>query len=284
MNIRIYTDSASDITREELKTYNVGLIPMPLSCGDETYIDDKTIPTEVFWEMMLEGKTIKTSQPSPEAFIDAFEAAKQAGDAIICILIASKLSGTYQCARMARSMVDYEPVYIIDAQGAAAAAAEKMLVFRACQLRDEGKLTAAEIAEDLERFRTRVRLIACIDTLEYLARGGRLSRAAANIGGLMQVKPIITLSEDGEIKVSKKVMGAHHAMKEMTAKALSYAVDPAFPVIPIYAYDDTNCREFLTCIQTGGYKCDTKDPEPIGATIGAYIGPGGYGLVFVEKE
>lgn len=284
MGIRIYTDSASDITLEELKKYDIGLIPMPLDCGGNTYIDDKTIPVERFWEMLLAGKTIKTSQPAPDAFLRIFREAQRVGDAVICILISSGLSGTYQGALMARSMVGYDQVFLIDAHHAAAAAAEKMLAFRACQLRDAGQMTAREIAEELTRFQSRVQLFACIDTLEYLARGGRLSRAAASLGGLMHIKPVITLADTGEIKVLKKVPGAHNAMREMTERVMSCRVDTAFPVIPIYAYEDTNCRDFLSKLKNIGFSYQTLEPQQIGATIGAYIGPGGYGLVFVEAE
>ena len=283
MNVRIFTDSASDITLEELRQYGVGLIPMPLSCGDETYIDDKTIPTETFWKMLLAGGVLKTSQPSPDTFLEAFAAARDAGDAVICILISSRLSGTYQCALAAKEMAEYEHIYIIDGQRAAASASEKLLVLLACQLRDEGRLSPAEIARELESFRGRVRLLACIDTLDYLVRGGRLSRAAAGIGSLMQIKPIITFSDDGEILVAEKTIGSRRAMKEMTAKVLASAVDPAYPAIPLFSHNDANCLEFLGRLRDGGFSAPLAPPVGIGATIGAYIGPGGYGLVFAEN-
>lgn len=317
MKIRILTDSASDITLEELKENNVGLIPMPLLCGDETHIDDKKTSMEVFWKMLAEGIDIKTSQPSPETFIKAFEDAKNAGDAVICILIASKLSGTYQCALLARSMVDYEHIYVIDSKNAAAS--EKMLVYHACRLRDTTDMTAAEIAKELESFRSRIRLLACLDTLEYLARGGRLPKTAANIGTVMKVKPIITIVEDGEIKVVKKVIGQQRAMNEMVSEVMGFEVSDEHPVIPIYAHDSSNCTEYvkklkeagienkLVSSEEAGFENKTenlegsgfenklvnpkeaglgskiKAPEPIGATIGTYIGPGAYGIVFMEK-
>lgn len=284
MKIRILTDSASDLTPEELDSHQVGLIPMPVLCGDKTYMDDKTIPMETFWEMLFQGISVKTSQPSPDAFIHAFEAAKKAGEAAICIVISSALSGTFQCALMARQMVGYEHIHVIDAGKAAAAAAEKMLVLEACRLRDTGRYSAAEIAEQLEQFRSRVRLIACLDTLEYLARGGRLPKTVAGLGTALKVKPIITLSPQGEIAVCKKVVGFQRAMREMVAFAQSFSVDTSYPLIPIFAHTQQNCQMFLDHLQQAGFSHPTQVPETIGATIGTYIGPGGYGLVFVEQE
>lgn len=283
MGIRIFTDSASDITLEELAERKVGLIPMPLQWDGITCLDDKTIPTETFWNLLVGGTDIKTSQPTPDAFISAFEEARQAGDDVICILISSRLSGAVQGAMLARSLGDYEKVYIIDAGGAAASAAEKLLVYHACRLRDEGKLTAREMVEDLERFRSRIRLFACIDTLEYLARGGRLSRSVAGIGTAMKIKPIIRFSRDGDIHVTKKVMGGRRAMEEMTDIAMAHRICLDYPVIPLYSFDRDNCMAYLRQLKEAGFPVNPKEPEPIGATIGAYIGPGGYGLAFVEE-
>lgn len=173
MSVRIFTDSASDITLQEMEEKQIGLIAMPLLCGEKTYIDDKTIPMTTFWEMLLDGVNIKTSLPSPECFVKIFEEAKNKKEEVVCILISSGFSGTYQGAMLAKSMVDYEGIYIIDSK--CAAAAEKQIAFYACELREKG-MSGKEIAEELEKFRSRVRLIACLDTLEYLARGGRLPK------------------------------------------------------------------------------------------------------------
>lgn len=283
MSIRIFTDSASDITRSELKELQAELIPMPLQCGEETYLDDKTTPMETFWQMLLDGVNIKTSLPSPDTFVQKFEEAKAAGDEVICILIAAKLSGTYQGAMLAKQIVDYDGIYVIDGGHAAASVAEKMLVIAACRMRDRG-CTAREIVQELERLKSRVRLIACLDTLEYLARGGRLPAAVASIGTKLQLKPIILFGADGEIQVAKKCMGGKRAMRDMTAMVTEWGIDPEFPVIPIFAQNDANCQEYVSSLRSSGCGEEMQAPQGIGATIGSYIGPGGYGLVFVEKE
>ncbi|MDD6325510.1 MAG: DegV family protein [Lachnospiraceae bacterium] len=282
MSIRIFTDSASDITREELEELQVELIAMPLQCGEETYVDDKTTPVETFWQMLLDGVNIKTSLPSPDTFVQKFEAAKAAGDEVVCILIASKLSGTYQGAMLAKQIVDYDGIHVIDAGHAAASVAEKMLVIAACRMRDQG-CTAGEIVQKVEELRSRVRLIACLDTLEYLARGGRLPAAVASIGTKLQVKPIIVFGEEGEIQVAKKCMGGKRAMRDMTAMVTERGIDPDYPVIPIFAQNDGNCQGYVASLENAGCEGKMQTPQGIGATIGSYIGPSAYGIVFVEK-
>lgn len=282
MSIKIFTDSASDITLEELKALRVELIAMPLQCGEETYLDDKTTPVETFWQILLDGVNIKTSLPSPDTFVHKFEAAKTDSDEVICILIASTLSGTYQGAMLAKQIVDYDGIHVIDAGHAAASVAEKMLVIAACRMRDQG-CTAEEIVQTLEGLRGRVRLIACLDTLEYLARGGRLPAAVASIGTKLQLKPVIVFGENGEIRVAKKCMGGKRAMRDMTAMVMEWGIDPEYPVIPIFAQNDANCQEYVTSLNNAGCEVAMQMPQGIGATIGSYIGPGGYGLVFVEK-
>lgn len=281
MGIRIITDSASDITRAEMEQYQVELIPIPLLCGEKTYMDDKTMETDFFWKMLTDGVNIKTSLPSPDSFLQVFEDAKAQGDEVVCILISSGFSGTYQSAVLAKSMAEYDKIYLVDSK--CAAAAEKMLVFRACELRENG-LAAEEIAADLEIFRGRVHLIACLDTLEYLKRGGRLSGAAASIGNMLKLKPVITFSKEGEILVLGKARGAKKALKEMTELAMKPKLEEAYPVIPIYAQNDVNCQEYMAALHEAGFRVNEKVPEGIGATIGTYIGPGGYGITYVEKE
>ena len=213
-------------------------------------------------------------------FCEDFEEAKNKKEEVVCILISSGFSGTYQGAMLAKSMVDYEGIYIIDSK--CAAAAEKQIAFYACELREKG-MSGKEIAEELEKFRSRVRLIACLDTLEYLARGGRLPKTVAAIGNKLQFKPIITFTKEGEIEVVKKTRGAKKAMRDMAVLAEECKIDSEFQAIPLFSQDDTNCREYMATLQEADLKVEMKQPEEIGATIATYIGPEAYGIVFVES-
>lgn len=282
MQIRIVTDSAADFTRQELAAHGITCVPMQITFGTDTYTDGLDLTPDVFWQRLISGENPKTSQPSPDAFLSVFEEAKAAGDAVVCVLLSSALSGTLQSAVIAKGMADYEPIHIVDSL--TAAIGEKLLVLRACRLRDEGRLSAGEIAAHLEGFRSRIKLFACLDTLEYLARGGRIPQAAASLGALVQLKPLVTVSPDGRVEMAGKAVGRHRAFDAMLRLARAARIDPSYPVIPIYSHQADNCSAFIAKLNQAGIACREADSMPIGATIATHIGPGAYGIVYVEAE
>ena len=282
MSIRIITDSAADFTPAELDRLRITCVPMQVVFGKDSYTDGQTLTPEIFWQRLTAGENPKTSQPSPDAFLSVFEEAKAAGDEVVCITIASALSGTLQSAMIAKDMADYAPIHVIDSLKAAVA--QKMLVLYACRLRDEGQLTAAQIADELSAFRPRIRLFACLDTLEYLARGGRIPKAAASLGAMVRFKPLITLSDDGHVELVGKGIGMHRATDAIIRLIGEHEIDRSFPLIPIYSHTPENCLAFVRKLNAAGIACGEDDVMPIGATISTHIGPGAFGLVFVEKK
>lgn len=281
--IRIYTDSASDITPAELTEHQVGLIPMSLVCGGDSFVDDHSVPMARLWERMENGEVLTTSQPSLQTFLDIFEDAQSKKDSVVYVTLSSALSGTYQTAIAAKTMVSYPNIHIVDARKAAGSAAEKLVVFRACQLRDAGK-SAEEIVKELTEYRAKVRLFACIDTLEYLVRGGRLSKLAGAVGSVLSIKPLIAFTDNGEVEVVKKVPGLKRAMAALCDVIAAHPIDKRFPIIPIFAKEDANCLEFLGKMAEQLKGLVVSKPQEIGATIGCHIGPGGFGLVYTEAK
>ena len=281
MSIRIITDSAADFSPAELERLRITCVPMQVVFGEDSYTDGQTLTPEIFWQRLTAGENPKTSQPSPDAFLSVFEEAKAAGDEVICITIAAVLSGTLQSAMIAREMADYASIHVIDSLKAAIA--QKMLVLHACRLRDEGQLTAAQIAQALSDLRPRIRLFACLDTLEYLARGGRIPKAAASLGTMVRFKPLVTLSEDGHVELAGKGIGMHRATDAVIRLIEGCEIDRSFPVIPIYSHTPENCLAFVRKLNAAGIACEEDGIMPIGATISTHIGPGAFGLVFVEK-
>lgn len=280
--IRIITDSAADFGRQELEERRITCVPMHIAFGEDSYTDGVDLPRELFWQRLTAGENPKTSQPSPDEFLSVFEQVRSVGDEAVCVLISSALSGTLQSAMVAAGIAEGARVCIVDSL--AAAIAERFLVLRACQLRDGGKLTAAEIAQELTAFRSRIRLFACLDTLEYLARGGRIPKAAASLGSLIQLKPLVTLSPDGRVALAGKGMGRHRATEALVRLALEHPADPAYPIVPIYAQHADNCAPFVKRLTASGMPCRMEDSLPIGPTIGTHIGPGAFGVVYVEAE
>ncbi len=281
MAIRILTDSSADFTREELSRYDVRAVALQTIFGEETFLAGETLDRDVFWARLIGGENPKTSQPSPESFLKAFEEVAAAGDEAIYIGISCGISGTVQSATLALSMSEGARVHIIDSNTTTASL--KILVLTACRLRDEGKLTAQEIVREIEALRERVHVFAAVDTLEYLARGGRVSKAAASIGTLAQLKPLVYMSEAGKVEVFAKAIGRHRAIDTLAKKVESLGVDTAYPIIPIYSYNTENCEAFLKKLDKMGIPYERERLTELGATIASHIGPDLYGLCFVRK-
>mgnify|MGYP001861192885 CR=1 FL=1 len=202
--IRIITDSTADFPQNEAQALGLRVIPLQVNIDGEMYRDGLDLEPESFYEMLAEAKNLPTtSQPSPEQFLTEFEQAKQAGDEVVCITLSGELSGTLQSAMIAREEVGYAPIHIVDSRNVTLA--EQLLVRRACNLASAG-LTAADITQDLEAARERIRLLAIVDTLKYLHKGGRLSGAAALAGGLLGVKPVVGIT-DGKLGMMGKARG-----------------------------------------------------------------------------
>lgn len=278
--IRLIVDSAADYTLAELKEKNIELIPLIVTLNENTYLDNVELGRDQLYEFLTTTNGFpKTSQPSPETFYSLFAAAKEKGDSIICFTIASSLSGTYQCANIAKDMVDYDSIYIIDS--CTATAGMQFLVNYANQLRHEN-LPVTEIVEKVEALKPRVKIIAALDTLEYLYRGGRLNKATAAIGDLANLKPVITLTEDGNISIHAKCIGKNKAISTILKYVETHEIDPDFPVFPMYTYGTENLEHLFSKALKKEFPIQQEFIQ-VGATIGSHIGPGAYGFIYVTK-
>lgn len=237
---------------------------------------------EEFWQHQLAGENAKTSQPSPEAFLPAFESAKAANEDAVYIGISSALSGTLQSAHIAAEMTGHKKLHIIDALNGAAG--QKLLVLHACRLRDEGLMKAREMVQKLESLRSRIRLLAGVDTLEYLGRSGRIPKAVASLGNLTQLKPLLEVSREGKIVLCGKALGRRRAIEHLAKKIASFKIDPLHPIIPLFSYDKANCLTLLEKLRTLKVYPDEGLLSAIGTAIAPHIGPGAYGVSFVEAE
>lgn len=281
MSIRILTDSAADFTPEERRAYGVEApVQLQVLFGAQSYLYGETITRDEYWARMIDGEIATTSQPATDDFVQVFERAKAAGDELIYIGLSSALSGTVQGACIARDMVEYDGIFIVDSLSVTIG--QKLLTLAACRLRDEGK-TAAQIVDALHALRSRVRIYANVDTLSYLARGGRLSRTAANIGTLAQLKPMVFVNDEGGVAVAGKSIGRHRAIDALAKKVASFPIDTAYPVIPVYSYDPTNMHAFLVKLETVGVSPACELTTDLGAVISAHVGPNAYGVAFIEN-
>lgn len=280
MAIRIVTDTGSDVNAGKGGAGNVCLIPMSLTYGDKNYLDGMDIDKETFYKRLLEDKEIPvTSQPSPDQFLQEFKEAKAAGDSVIAILISGALSGTVQSAQLAKQLVEYDEIYIIDSL--TATAGMRILVEAALSMAESGKL-AGEIAGQLEQLKGKVRVMAVVDTLEYLYKGGRLSRAEAGLGTLANIKPVIEVTEDGKVAVIAKSIGRKRACRQLLEMLQNKTIDKAYPAYFLYSANKENCMNFRSELETRMLVENCADMVEIGATIGTHIGGGAFGIAFVE--
>ncbi len=282
MSIKIITDSASDITQEEAEKLGIDVIPLIVSFGDEEYLDGINLSQKQFYEKLIETDTLpKTSQITPFRFTEVFEKLTSNGDEVIVITISSKLSNTYNSAVLAS--YDFEDkVYVIDSF--TATAGEKILCEYALRLVKEG-LDVKEIVNKLNEAKGRIRLLAVIDTLEYLKKGGRISRTVAFAGELLNIKPVISV-EDGVVKLVGKARGskkANNLLNELIDKKGS--IDFTMPYTTLYSgLSDLMLKKYIED-EKHLWK-DSTDYIPIcnvGSTIGTHVGPGAIGVVFFSK-
>ena len=278
--IKILVDSSSELTKKEAEEKGYLFVPIGVSLGGKEYADGVDLTKDKFYELLTgSGEFPQTSQPSPQAFLELFEQAKRDGDEIVAILLSSALSGTYQSAVLAKQMVDYEGIYLIDSLTATGVI--QILADYAKGLSEEGK-GAAEVAERTDAFKARVHAIAMVDTLEFLQKGGRIGKTAAMIGELARLKPLITLTEDGKVGVIGKAIGKNKAMSFMMKWLEEHPVDEAFPSYSIFTSGTANCEQFEEKLEKHGIA--TAGRLQLGAAIGTHIGPNAFGLVYVGKE
>ena len=276
MSVRIICDSTCDLT-PALKE-RVGMAHMTVHFGDEDYIDGVELTAHGFYEKLASSKVMpSTSQATPFAFGEKFEEAVSAGDEVVCITVSSRLSGTFQSASIAAA--DYPgKVFVVDSMNIAISCA--IMVEYALNLVDEGK-AAAEIADELTRIREKVRLFAVVDTLEYLQRGGRVSKAVAVAGGMLAIKPIIGIV-DGQVAMIGKARGNKAANRMMNQEAEKLGIDFTKPIRLGYTgVDDSLLQKYLTECQ--GFWPEGTPAMVVSGVVGAHAGPGAVAIAFFVK-
>lgn len=281
--VRIITDSGCDLTPAQAAALNVTLIPLNVTLEDGSVLRDgiETEGDSYYDHMKTCKKLPKTSQPAPSLFARAFDETKAAGDEAVCLCLCASLSGTYQSAVIAQSMSGTEDcVHVVDTH--AIALGEGLLVRRACALRDEG-LTAAQIASEIDRLKNHLHLYAVIDDLKYLHKGGRLPKAVAIAGGMLGIKPLITLQADGTVGLcgkSRGLPGAYAALLKYTAQF--GGLSDTLPASMAYT-DSIKALDPIHRYFTVNLKREAPIVSRVGAVIGTHAGPGAFAIAFFDK-
>ena len=279
MKTRIVVDSTADILPEYLD--QIHTVPLTVSFGEEEYIDGVTIDHRTFYQKLIEtDATPSTSQASPAAFAEQYDQAAAADEEVVVITISSKLSGTYQSAMIAAA--GRSSVYVVDSENASVGCG--ILVGLALRYLRDG-MTASAIAEKLQEDKKKIIVIALLDTLEYLKRGGRISKAAAFAGGLLNIKPVISIA-DGEIQLLGKARGSKMGNNLLVQQIQKVGgIDFTKPVLLGYTgLSDVLLQKY---IEDSSYlwsaSLDAVRYVSIGSVIGAHAGPGAIAVAFFRK-
>ena len=279
MKTRIIVDSTSDLI-PEVKS-RVHVVPLTVHFGEQEYVDGVTIDHKTFYEKLVESDVLPTtSQATPHAFAKEFEKAKQAGESAVVITVASKLSGTFQSAMIAAD--EYENIYVVDSGSVAVGGG--ILVELALRLLDEG-MEAKEIAERLEEEKERIVVVALVDTLEYLKKGGRISKTVALAGAVLNIKPVLDVV-DGEIRMLGKARGSRQG-NNLLVQEIEKAGGVDFEKPVLLGFTGLSDALLLKYIEDSKYLWEKGLSNvrytTIGSVIGTHAGPGAIGVAFFKK-
>lgn len=279
MKTRIIVDSTSDLMPEVKEQVHV--IPLSVFFGQEEYLDGVTIDHKMFYEKLIETDVHpSTSQANPAAFEKEYEKAREAGEAAVVITLSSKLSGTYQSATIAAQ--DYENIYVVDSGNVTIGGA--ILVEYALRLLNDG-LSAKEIAEKLEEAKQKILLVALVDTLEYLKKGGRISKQVAFAGTLLNIKPVLSVCS-GEIRMLGKARGSKMG-NNLLVQEIQKAGGVDFSMPLLLGYTGLSDTMLLKYIEDSKPLWEGNVEElrytSIGSVIGTHAGPGAVAVAFFKK-
>ena len=279
MCVRIIVDSSTDVSEKYRE--KIQFVPLTVRFEDKEYLDGVELPKHQFYEMLVESDALPTtSQATPAAFADCFEAIASAGDSAVVITLSSKLSGTYQSAVLAAE--DYPNIYVVDSQSVAIGTG--VLAQYAVELAQQG-MGAEEIAQVLTQQREKVCVVALLDTLEYLKKGGRISKTVAFAGGVLNIKPVVTI-QDGAVALIGKARGSRNGNNLLVEKInQAGGVDFDRPVLLGYTGLSSALMEKYVEDSKALWEghVDQLDGCLLCSVIGTHAGPGAVAVAFFKK-
>ncbi len=275
MAIKIITDSTCDIAIKDCERMGVSLVPLRVTIDDVTYLDKFELSCEDFYAKLAAAQEIPvTTLAGPHDFFDKFM--EYPDDDIICITVASKLSGTYQSAVIAKAEADRDNIYVIDSTNVSLGAG--ILVQTAVEMAEKGH-KASDIAAKLSEIAPKIELYAAVDTLKYLVKGGRLGKASGAVGSLLGIKPILRV-KDGTIENVGKERGMAKAiarMKSFVEENTDYLTND-YPVTFGHSNNESGMESFMAQMSKSGRRYF------IGSVVGTHAGPGAVGIAVVNTK
>ena len=287
MAVKILSDSACDLPDEIIEEFNIDILPILVSKGEKEYLDKVTLDPKKMYDDMRKGEVYKTAQIPPYMFDEKFEEIARKNESVIYVCFSSGLSGTYNTSLVVRdSMKSKYPnldIDIVDSRSASVGFG--LLVYKAARMAKEGK-SKEEILKMLDFYVTHIEHIFTVDDLEYLFRGGRVTRAQAFVGGLLSIKPILDIPEDGTLRPIEKVRGRNRVLSRMLEIMEERAGDADLgnQTIGINHGDDLEGALKLKEMIGERYGCRDFVVNIIGCAIGAHSGPGTLSVFFLNEK
>ena len=280
MAVKLIIDAGSDLTVAQAKELDVTLIPMSVRFGSEEYLSGVDITNEEFYNRLTTEKELPTtSQPTPFAFEEVYQQVVDAGDEAVVLCVSSALSGTYQSACIAADGLE-DRIFVVDTR--AVSVAEKILLDYAISLRNHGA-NAQAIAAELEKKKEDVCVFGAVETLEYLIKGGRLSKTAGAVGSVLGIRPVLHLV-DGALEVAGKARGAKAAIA-MTHQFISdIGIDFTMPCGLGYTGNDPKVLTPFLEAQNASWSGQDIPVYNVGSTVGTHTGPGLFLVAFFKKS
>ena len=280
MAIRIVIDSTSDVTNEIIEKYNLKMVPLSVNFEDGSYLDKIELSSKDFFEKLAKAEKLPTTTlVSPGAFVEAFSEILMEEDQVLGIFLASEFSGTYDSARMAKDMIGSEDIHIIDTRSVCLGSFA--LILEAIELVQQNK-NIEEIVKQLENDKEKIVAVAALDTLKYLEKGGRLSKGQAVVGSLLNIKPIIAITE-GKIAVIEKVRGKNKTIKwfDEWIEKNNYDLSDK-TVLLFHGNSYEQLKELREAIEEK-HKIINIIEQEVGPVIGTHSGPGVLAIGFLNK-
>ncbi len=280
MAVKLIIDAGSDLTMEQAKELGVILIPMTVRFGDEEFRSGVNLSNEEFYNKLTTEKELPTtSQPTPFDYEEVYHQVVEAGDEAVVLCVSSALSGTYQSACIAADGLE-DRIFVVDTR--AVSVAEKILLDYAISLRNHGA-DAKKIAAELEKKKEDVQVFGAVETLEYLIKGGRLSKAAGAVGSVLGIRPILHLV-DGALEVAGKARGTKAAIT-MTQNLISdIGIDFTMPCALGYTGNDPQVLTPFLEAPNSPWSNHNVPVYNVGSTVGTHTGPGLFLVAFFKKS
>ncbi|WP_106498044.1 DegV family protein [Lentibacillus sp. Marseille-P4043] len=284
MNVKILADSACDLSEQYYNEFDIEMVSLTVQLNEKEYKDGKEISPKTIYDAMRQGKSPKTSQVSPQSFKTIFTSYTEANQPLIYFAFSSELSGTYQAAKMIEQEIKEEnpdaPIHVIDTK--CASIGYGLVVLRAAQLAKNGASTE-EILATGEYVAAHMEHIFTVDDLEYLYRGGRVSKTAAFVGSLLKIKPILHV-DDGKLIPLEKIRGSKKLLGRIIEIMEKRGTDLENQVIGISHGDDLERAEKLADMIKQKFNPKDVIIEMVGSVIGAHSGPGTIALFFLNEN